>query len=173
MSWLIGLGIYTLFILVISLIIYYKNQVFYRPLQYINPETSKKINVHKLYPEFACLDNNSFFRIFIAFYFYGIPRFIINVYLASMQIFQLHSNMKKLKNATTDPDEWSKMSEIISKWTRRLLKINCIHVNRIKLDYHDIYKKYLGEDYEFNKDEFFNSFKSFRILRYSDEYGNK
>ena len=153
MSWLIGLGIYTLFILVISLIIYYKNQVFYRPLQYINPETSKKINVHKLYPEFACLDNNSFFRFFIAFYFYGIPRFIINVYLASMQIFQLHSNMKKLKNATTDPDEWSKMSEIISKWTRRLLKINSIHVNRIKLDYHDIYKKYLGEDYEFNKDE--------------------
>ena len=153
MSWLIGLGIYTLFILLISLIIYYKNQVFYIPLQYINPETSKKVNVHKLYPEFACLDNNSFFRIFIAFYFYGIPRFIINVYLASMQIYQLHSNMKKLKNATTDPDEWSKMSEIISKWTRWLLKINCIHVNRIKLDYHDIYKKYLGENYEFNKDE--------------------
>ena len=139
----------------------------------VNPETSKKVNVHKLYPEFACLDNNSFFRIFVAFYFYGIPRFIINVYLASMQIYQLHSNMKKLKNATTNPDEWSKMSEIISKWTRRLLKINCIHVNRIKLDYHDIYKKYLGENYEFNKDEKYSLIVSNHLGFYDIEFLKK
>ena len=152
-SWIIGISIYTFLILLISSIIYFKNQVFYRPLQYINPETSKKINVHKLYPEFACLDNNSFFRIFIAFYFYAIPRFLINVFFAVRQIIQLKRNMKKLKNPTTDPDEWSIMSNIISKWTHYLLKINCINVKRIKVVYHDIYKKYLGEDYQFNNDE--------------------
>ena len=153
MSWLTGLIIYTLFILLISYIIYSKNQVFYKPLEYTNLETLEKVSVHRLYPEFACLDKNSFFRIFIGFYFYALPRFIINMFFAVMQIIQLNSNMKKLKNPTTDPEDWSIISNIISKWTKLVLKLNSIKVNRITLNHEEVYKKYLGEDYEFNPDE--------------------
>ena len=153
MSWLIGLIIYTLFVLLISYVIYSKNQVYYKPLEYINPETLEKINVHKLYPEFVILDDNSFFRIFIGYFFYALPRFIINMFYAIMQIIQLNSNMKNLKNPTSDPQDWSIISHIISKWTTLLLKLNSIKINKIKLNYEDVYRKYLGQDYEFNPNE--------------------
>ena len=155
MSCIVCLSIYTLFVLIISFIIYYKNQIFYRPLYYINPDTSEKIDVHKKYPEFVVLDHNSFFRIFIAFYIFAIPRFIINVILAVGQILEIKSNMADLKNPTTDPEEWNIMSNTISRWTRWLLWWNSINVNIIKDDkkYLEVYKKYLGDDYEVDSNE--------------------
>ena len=153
MSWLAILCIYTIFIFLLSYLIYSKNQVYYRSLEYNNPETLEKINVHKLYPEFAILDKNSFLRIFIGYYFYALPKFIINLYFAIMEIIQLNQNMKNLKNPTSDPQDFSILSNTITKWTNWVLRLNGIKVNKIKLNYEDVYRKYLGQDYEFNPDE--------------------
>ena len=153
MSWLAILCIYTIFIFLLSYLIYSKNQVYYRSLEYNNPETLEKINVHKLYPEFAVLDKNSFLRIFIGYYFYALPKFIINLYFAIMEIIQLNQNMKNLKNPTSDPQDFSILSNTITKWTNWVLRLNGIKVNKIKLNYEDVYRKYLGQDYEFNPDE--------------------
>ena len=153
MSWLAILCIYTIFIFLLSYLIYSKNQVYYRSLEYNNPETLEKINVHKLYPEFAVLDKNSFLRIFIGYYFYALPKFFINLYFAIMEIIQLNQNMKNLKNPTSDPQDFSILSNTITKWTNWVLRLNGIKVNKIKLNYEDVYRKYLGQDYEFNPDE--------------------
>ena len=156
MSWLTILFFYTIFILLLSYIIYKKNQVFYQPLEYNNPDTLEKVNVHKLYPEFAILDQNSFLRIFIGYYFYALPKFIINLFYAVMCIIQVNDNMKNLKNPTSDPQDWSILSSTISRWTTLVLKLNGIKVNKIKLGYKgykEIYRKYLGDDYEFNPEE--------------------
>ena len=153
MSWLAILCIYTIFIFLLSYLIYSKNQVYYRSLEYNNPETLEKINVHKLYPEFAILDKNSFLRIFIGYYFYALPKFIINLYFAIMEIIQLNQNMKNLKNPTSDPQDFSILSNTITKWTNWVLRLNGIKVNKIKLNYEDVYRKYLGQDYDFNPDE--------------------
>ena len=153
MSWLAILCIYTIFIFLLSYLIYSKNQVYYRSLEYNNPETLEKINVHKLYPEFAVLDKNSFLRIFIGYYFYALPKFIVNLYFAIMEIIQLNQNMKNLKNPTSDPQDFSILSNTITKWTNWVLRLNGIKVNKIKLNYEDVYRKYLGQDYEFNPDE--------------------
>jgi lysophosphatidylcholine acyltransferase/lyso-PAF acetyltransferase len=153
MAWLTALIIYTLIVLLISYVIYSKNQVFYKPLEYINPETLEKVDVHKLYPEFVILDDNSFLRIFIGYFFYAIPRFLINMFFAIMEIIQLNSNMKNLKNPTSDPQDWSIISHVISKWTTLVLKCSCIKVNRIQLNYEEVYKKYLGQDYDFDPNE--------------------
>ena len=153
MSWLAILCIYTIFIFLLSYLIYSKNQVYYRSLEYNNPETLEKIDVHKLYPEFAVLDKNSFLRIFIGYYFYALPKFIINLYFAIMEIIQLNQNMKNLKNPTSDPQDFSILSNTITKWTNWVLRLNGIKVNKIKLNYEDVYRKYLGQDYEFNPDE--------------------
>ena len=153
MSWLAILCIYTIFIFLLSYLIYSKNQVYYRSLEYNNTETLEKINVHKLYPEFAILDKNSFLRIFIGYYFYALPKFIINLYFAIMEIIQLNQNMKNLKNPTSDPQDFSILSNTITKWTNWVLRLNGIKVNKIKLNYEDVYRKYLGQDYEFNPDE--------------------
>ena len=153
MSWLAILCIYTIFIFLLSYLIYSKNQVYYRSLEYNNPETLEKMDVHKLYPEFAILDKNSFLRIFIGYYFYALPKFIINLYFAIMEIIQLNQNMKNLKNPTSDPQDFSILSNTITKWTNWVLRLNGIKVNKIKLNYEDVYRKYLGQDYEFNPDE--------------------
>lgn len=153
MSWLTALIIYTIFVFIISYVIYAKNQVFYKRLEYNNHETLEKIDVHQLYPEFALLDNNSFLRIFIGYFIYALPKFIINLFFAIMQIIQLNSNMKKLKNPTSDPQDWSIISHILSFWTSWVLKLNGIKINKIQLNYEDTYRKYLGEDYDFDKNE--------------------
>ena len=153
MSWFIILLIYTIFIFLLSLLIYKKNEVFYQPLSYNNPETLEKVDVHKLYPEFRVLDDNSFLRIFIGYFIYALPKFIINLFFAMMQIIQLDQNMKNLKNPSTDPQDWEVVSNTITRWTKLVLQLNGIKINKVKLNYEDAYRKYLGEDYEFNPDE--------------------
>ena len=153
MSWFIILLIYTIFIFLLSLLIYKKNEVFYQPLSYNNPETLEKVDVHKLYPEFRVLDDNSFLRIFIGYFIYALPKFIINLFFAMMQIIQLDQNMKNLKNPSTDPQDWEVVSNTITRWTKLVLQLNGININKVKLNYEDVYRKYLGEDYEFNPDE--------------------
>ena len=147
MSWLLVLAIYTFIIFIYSYWLYKKNYVFYKPFEYVNPDTLETINVHKLYPEFACLDKLSFIRIFIGNFFIAIIKLLINVFLAIMQIIRLKQHIKNLKNPTTDKEEWKTVSETISFWTRWLLKINGIEIIKKKLPYEDVYKKYLGEDY--------------------------
>ena len=153
MSWFTILFFYTIFILLLSYIIYKKNQVYYQPLEYNNPDTLEKVDVHKLYPEFFILDKNSFMRIFIGYYFYALPKFIINLFYAVMCIIQVNQNMKNLKNPASDPQDWNILSRTISRWTSLVLKLNGIKVNRIKLGYKEVYRKYLGDDYDFNPEE--------------------
>ena len=147
MSWLLILAIYAFIIFIYSYWLYKKNYVFYKPFEYANPDTLEIINVHKLYPEFACLDKLSFIRIFIGNFFIAIIKLLINVFLAIMQIIRLKQHIKNLKNPTTDKEEWKIVSETISFWTTWLLKINRIKIIKKKLPYEDVYKKYLGEDY--------------------------
>ena len=148
-----ALLIYTIIIFLYSYWLYRKNYVFYKPLEYTNSETLEKVNVHSLYPEFACLDKISFIRIFLGNFFMAIIKLLINIFLAIMQIIKLHQHMKNLKNPTTDPEEWKILSETISFWTRWLLRVNGIQIIRKDLPYEQIYKKYLGEDYSFSPNE--------------------
>ena len=147
------LVIYLILILLLSYFIYKNNNTYYRKLEYINPETKEKINVHTLYEEFAPNDKLSFIRIFIGYLIMGIPKFLINIFLAAMQKVQLSRHMKNLKNLTSDPEEWKLVSETISLWTRILLKINGIKIIKTQLPYEEVYKKYLGDDYNFDPNE--------------------
>jgi len=148
MSWLLILAIYTIIIFIYSYWIYKNNYVYYKPFEYVNQDTLETINVHKLYPEFACLDKISFLRIFLTnFFLIAIIKFLINIFLAIMQIIRLKQHLKNLKNPTSDREEWKILSETISFWTTWLLKINGIEVVKKNLPYEEVYKKYLGEDY--------------------------
>ena len=155
MIWIIiVLIVYTIIIFAYSFWIYKNNNIFYKPLEFISPDTNEKINLHSLYPEFACLDKISFFRIFIInFLLIGIFKFIINIFLAIMQIIRLKQHMNNLKNPTSNPEEWKKLSETISFWTRWLLKINGMQIIKKEIPYEEVYKKYLGPDYSFDPNE--------------------
>ena len=113
----------------------------------------EKIDIHNLYHEFKILDDNSFFRIFIGYFFFALPKFLINLFFALMEIIQLNQNMKNLKEPITNPQDWSILSHTITLWTSWVLKLNGIKVRKIRLNYEDIYRKYLGPDYPFNPNE--------------------
>ena len=81
MFWINVIIIYTIIIFFYSYWLYKKNYVFYKPFEYVNQETLETINVHKLYPEFACLDKLSFMKIFIGNFFISIIKLLINVFL--------------------------------------------------------------------------------------------
>ena len=145
--------IYTIIIFLYSYWLYKKNAVYYRLLEYFDPEKFEKVNVRNLYPEFAVLDKLSFVRILIGNFFISIPKFIIDVFFALMQIIRLNQHIKNLKNPSSDLEEWKILSETISFWTKCVLIVNGINVSRKNLPYEQIYKKYLGEDYTFNPNE--------------------
>ena len=153
-GWIIALGIHTFIVFIYSLYVYKKNYVFYRKFEYINPKTSEKESVHSLFPEFACLDKISFFRIFLGnFIIISIIKLIIDVSITIIIIIRLKQHSKKLKNPSTDKDDWAKVSETMSFWTRWGLKINGFKIIKKELPYEEVYKKYLGEDYPFDPNE--------------------
>ena len=153
-GWIIALGIHTFIVFIYSLYVYKKNYVFYRKFEYINPKTSEKESVHSLFPEFACLDKISFFRIFLGnFIIISIIKLIIDVSITIIIIIRLKQHSKKLKNPSTDKDDWAKVSETMSFWTRWGLKINGFKIIKKELPYEAVYKKYLGEDYSFDPNE--------------------
>ena len=145
--------IYTLFIFFISYIIYKNNYKYYRKLEYVNPETSEKIIVQTLYPEFTPSDNLSFTRIFLGTYIMSLFKFLVNVSMASILNVKLKRFMKIFKNINTDPQQWEIVSNVISYMTGIYFKFNGININKIKLPYEEIYKKYLGENYSFDPNE--------------------
>ena len=153
-GWIIALGVHTFIVFIYSLYVYKKNYVFYRKFEYINPKTSEKESVHSLFPEFACLDKISFFRIFLGnFIIISIIKLIIDVSITIIIIIRLKQHSKKLKNPSTDKDDWAKVSETMSFWTRWGLKINGFKIVKKELPYEAVYKKYLGEDYSFDPNE--------------------
>ena len=92
MSWIFILLIYTIIVFLFSYWVYKNNYVYYKPLEYTDPETNEKINVHSLYPEFACLDKISFLRIFIGFFFFWIHQILY-------QYFSCNNADNKIKTA--------------------------------------------------------------------------
>ena len=144
---------YILFNLLLSYLIYKFNYTYYRPLEYIDPETKEKIDVHSLYPEFHPIDKLSFFRIFTGCLIMFIPKLLINIFLASLLKIKLKYFMKIYKYMNTDPEEWEIVSQTIKYWTGIFFKINMIKIVKVKKPYEEIYKKYLGEDYSFDPNE--------------------
>ena len=147
------LAIYFVLILILSYFIYKNNYTYYRKLEYINPETKETIDANTLYKEFSPNDKLSFMRIFIGYLIMGIPKLLIDIFLAALLKAKLSKYMKTLKNLTTNQEEWKIVSNTISSLTKIFLKINGINIIRVKRPYEEIYKKYLGEDYSFDPNE--------------------
>ena len=140
-------------ILIYTIWLYSKLKVYYRKLTFKKTPDSEETDVGELYDEFKMTDNLSFFRLFFGNFFITVFRGPINIILALLQNFFLKSDMKNLKNPTTDQKDWEILSKTISKYTSLLFCINGIKIIKKELPYEEIYKKYLGEDYKFDPNE--------------------
>ena len=61
---------------------------------------------------------------------------------------------KIYKDYNTNPDQRKKMKNAVSFWSSIFLVMNGVWIRRKHLDYEEVYKKYLGEDYDFKDDKY-------------------
>ena len=61
---------------------------------------------------------------------------------------------KIYKNCDTNPEERKKMKKTVSFWSWIFLFMNGVIIKNKYPEYKDVYKKYLGEDYDFNDDKY-------------------
>ena len=178
---IIFLSSYTLIIFIYSLIMYFKYRPHYKPLYFQYDKNSPVVNVHDLYDEFKLKDNLSFFRIFFGSLILFPIRIPSGIFFFIAMNIQLKYHLKRLKNHDTDPEERKVIANIIQYWPKLLFYINGISIvditmndnsNEQKLNvdqkyngliseevkdktfYEKIYKKYLGDDYDFTDQKY-------------------
>ena len=154
MSLLLLFFYYYTIIFIILNYIYFRLKVFYREIKYKDKETGKEIDLGKKFDPFRPYDpiNYSDFILsgLILFPIRGIVSFLICVFLC----LNLKYLKYKYKNLDTDSYESEIRSEVIKFWSFLFLYINGISLEKEKIDYEEIYKKYLGPDYNFNLEKY-------------------
>ena len=128
--------------------------VFYRPLKYKDKETGKEIDLNEKYDAFHPYDPINYFE----FIFFGIFLFPIRGIICFLICICLNLNLKylkyKYKNIDTDPSQNEIHSKVIKFWSYLFLYINNISLEKEELNYEPIYKKYLGNDYNFKEEKY-------------------
>ena len=128
---------------------------YYRPLYYQKDKNSPKIDVHSLYPEFALKDKLNFPRLLIGNIFLAPIKLSLEILCAIFCILMMKYYSLTLKNPTTNPEERKKVAwvEYISCYIAFYI-IHGLRVHEKKLPYEEIYKKYLGQDYDFSQKDY-------------------
>ena len=127
--------------------IYFRLTVFYRQIKYKDKETGKEIDVGEKYDPFRPYDPINYTN----FILFGLFLFPIRAISSFLVCIFLCLNLKylkcKYKNLSTDPYESEIRSEVIKFWSFLFLYINGISLEKEKIDFEEIYKKYLGPEY--------------------------
>ena len=150
-SWLITFLKFYIPILFILLNLLYKRcSIYYKHLLYKDPTTGKIIDVDKLYEPFRVKDKLTYWKFIIYGMIFFIPKSIICTSAVIGLIFHLKSANVFYKNADKDIYQRNRIKNIVKFWTYLFLKGAMIQVKEKKSsNMKNIYKKYLGEDYDF------------------------
>ena len=127
---------------------------YYTPLFYQKDKNSPKIDVHKLYDEFQLKDKFSYLNLLLGNLFILPIKTFCSFWIAILMNMHLRYYLKKFKNPESDPKERKIMADIISFWARWFFFFNFVTLEEKKLPYEETYKKYLGDDYDFNDEQY-------------------
>ena len=146
--------IYFLFTFIFLNILYLKVRVYYAPLTYKDKNTGKIIDVHKLYEPFQAKDKLSYWKLIIGGMLMFPIKFII--LLTIIILFMIHLKIFSLfyRNQNTDKSQYEKLAKIMKFYNGLYLFFSFIKVNEKKLEFTEVYKKYLGPDYDFNQKKY-------------------
>ena len=154
---------------------YYVLRKYYRDVKYKEKETGKEISIQEKYAPFVPTDSINYFSfVFFGMVFYPIRNIF---FLIIFYTLPLHIKILKLiyKNHEKDENQRKKIENAASFWINLYFILNNFTVTKLKLDYKDIYKKYLGEDYDFEQKDFSlyisNHIGYLEIITYMKEYG--
>ena len=157
MSYLITLykilGPNLLFSFVLSLIVYIRSQKYYRPL-IKKDKDSNPIDLHKEYDAFHPHDRVYFIQLWTGAFFFSFIKIISSLFIVTFVNWHIRIIRKIYKNCDTNPEQRKKMKKAISFWSWIFLFMNGVIVKHKFPEYKDVYKKYLGEDYDFNDNKY-------------------
>ncbi len=152
MSLLFGFFIYFLLTFIFLNYIYIRLKVFYSKIKFKDPKTDKIIDLNEKYAPFMPHDPFNYF----SFILFGLLLFPIRAILSLLDCVFFDWNLKIVRlfyhHCDTDPKQAECISKIVKFWGTLFLKINFISLIEEKIECEEVYKKYLGPDYDF-KDE--------------------
>jgi 1-acyl-sn-glycerol-3-phosphate acyltransferase len=148
------LVIYFISVFIFLNFLYSKIKVYYRPLTYKDKETGKIIDVHKLYEPFHSKDKFNYWKFIISGLFlfpikFTLDALVIIGCIIHLKIFSIFN-----KNQDTDPVQYAKLSKIMKFYNYLFLSCSMINLMEKKIDCTEVYKKYLGPDYDFNDNKY-------------------
>ena len=146
--------IYFILVFIFLNILYSKEKIYYKPLTFKDKETGKIIDVHKLYEPFQAKDELKYWKLILFGLFlfpikFTLDIFIIILFMIHLKIFSIFN-----KNQDTDPVQYAKLSKIMKFYNRLFLACSMVNLIEKKIDCTEIYKKYLGPDYNFNEKKY-------------------
>ena len=146
--------LYFLFTFFFLNILYLKVRVYYAPLTYIDKKTGKLVNVHKLYEPFMAKDKLSYWRIIFGGLLMFPFKFIVLITI--IIAFMIHLKIFSLfyKNQDKDKTQYEKLAKIMKFYNRLYLLFSFIKLEEKKVNCTEVYKKYLGPDYDLSQKKY-------------------
>ena len=135
-------------------ILYSQLVVYYRPLTYKDKKTGKIVDVHKLYEPFQSKDELKYWKFILCGMILFPIKFSLDILLIIIFMFRLKIFSMFYKNQDTDKEQFAKLKKIMRFWVRLFLATSMINLMEKKIDCTEVYKKYLGPDYDFNDNKY-------------------
>ena len=137
----------------LALFVYTNSKIYYKPCKLID-KNGNVVDIHKIFDVFHPHDELNFWKLWIGGFLNFPYKFIISFFIATSMKFHLQLVNYFYPNSETDLSQWKKMKFGISFWANFFLFANGIHLVNKKVDCENVYKKYLGEDYDFSDDKY-------------------
>ena len=129
--------------------------IYYKRLEYIDKKTGKKIDIHKLYEPFQAKDKLRYWRFILSGMIFFLPKLIFCMLAVIGLIINLQISHFFYKDSDTNINHRNKVKKIIKFWSYLGLKNALISIKEKKVNtYEKIYKKYLGDDYDFSQKKY-------------------
>ena len=141
------------FSFLLALFIYTNSKVYYKPCKLVD-KNGNVMDMHKIFDVFHPHDELSFWKLWLGGFLNFPYKFLISLFIALSMKFHLQLVNYFYPNSETDPSQWKKMKFGIGFWSRFFLLVNGIHLIPKKVECEEVYKKYLGEDYDFSQERY-------------------
>ena len=147
---------YIPFIFIILNLIYKRCSIYYKPLLYTESKTNNKIiNVDELYEPFRIKDKFRYLKFILYGMIFFIPKLIFCMTAVICLIIHLKLANIFYKDTDTNINQRNRLKKIVKFWTFLGITSALIKIREKKsINYKDIYKKYLGNDYDFNEKKY-------------------
>ena len=137
----------------LAIFVYKNSYVYYKPCKLID-KNNNIVDIHKVFDVFHPHDELNFWKLWIGAFFNFPYKFLISLFIATSMKFHLQIVDKLCPNSDSNPSQWKKMKFGITFWATFFLYANGIRVLKKKVEYEEVYKKYLGDDYDFKDDKY-------------------